>query len=1070
MKKRKLRLIMPLILFFAYSALGFAQSTIQGEVLDGTTGEPLIGVSVEIRGTSTGTITDVDGKFSLQIGKNETLEISYIGYQKSAVNVKPGNPFVRVKLVEDSQQLDEVVVVGYGVQTKKSVVAAVAVTKGEDLIKTGNLNSVSEALQGKLNGVITINTNAKPGDNAADIYIRGKSSWENTNPLVIVDGIERDMNDVDMNDIESISVLKDASATAVYGVKGANGVILLTTKRGENAKPKVAFSANFGFKQFTSKLDFADYVTSMKMYNEALANDKDWNINGVGKQIPQSTIDAWENAYATGNYGPYNDIFPQVDWWKEMIREVGVSQNYNINVSGGNDIVKYFTSIGYQNDGDNYKVEKQADFDPRYFYKRYNWRSNLDFKMTKTTTFSVDIAGKYGVRNEPTGANETNELFTPIIQTPTNKFPVKYSDGNWGEGETLGYNIVANANTRGSRTNKSFQGWYDAYLVQDLDFIVKGLSAKAMVGYNSTSSLVSKIVAGQVYGSNDFVSQTSVVRYYRPVDYSDSTVNPDGSITYKPLTPTRYPAGEIGNYPINVSYDNFNTYERNLTYEFSLNYKASFGDHNVSALGLFSRKINEKNIGTKARMDFPIYYEDWVTRVTYNWKERYLMEFNLAVDGSNKFARGRRFGTFPSISVGWRVSEEPFVKKWAGDKLSNLKLRYSYGQAGSDFGAIPFNYNDSFTSGGNANYGYMGNIQFGPLYSESQVGNPYGTWETATKQNLGVEVGLWNKLNLNVDLFNERRTGLLMPRRTLAAWVGVKTSAAVNLGETKNHGIDAELSWHDKIGKHFSYNAGLMVSASENRVIYKDDPPGLANYMRVEGAPINLQTRYLAVGNYGSIDDVFNYIQDTSAPEKVIPGDLVFIDFNGDGKIDVSDKAPVKELDYPLTTYSITLGCKYKNIGLSMLFYSPQGVWKLQQSNLLWDFPMSTIKAQPNTLDRWTPETANSTGVMRPPVHLTDATTATDKVNPSHNKPGGDESTTYSYADYSYFRLKNMEINYSVPKRILQKVNIDNCQFFANGNNLFTISKVDKRTDPETGGSGKYPIVKTYTVGLRLGF
>jgi len=1062
MKKKKLRLIMFLFLFFAFAVTGFAQSVIQGEVLDEASGEPLVGVSVVIRGTPVGVVTDINGKFSLQIEKNETLEITYIGYLKSTVNVKQGNPYVRIKLAVDLQQLDEIVVVGYGVQTKKSVVASVSVVKGEELIKTGNLNTVSEALQGKLNGVITINSNAKPGDNAAEIYIRGKSSWVNTTPLTIVDGIERDINDVDMNEIESISVLKDASATAVYGVKGANGVIVLTTKRGGISKPKVTFSANFGFKQFTTKMEFADYVTSMKMYNEAAANDQDWT-----KQIPQSTIDAWEYAYKTGNYGPYNDVFPQVDWWKAMIRPIGLSQNYNINISGGNDIVKYFASVGYQNDGDNYNIGKQADFDPRYYYKRYNWRSNLDFKLTKTTTFSVNIAGKFGTRNEPTGSNETNELFTPIIQSPTNKFPIKYSDGNWGEGEVLGYNVMANTATRGQRTNKSFEGWYDAYLVQNLDFIVKGLSAKIMVGYNSASSLVSTITNGQVYGSNAFESQSSIVRYYRPYDYSNPIVNPDGTITYPPLPGKRYPEGDIGNYPVNVSYDNFNSYNRKLTYEGSLNYKASFGDHNISALFLFSRKITDVNSGTGA-FAFPSYYEDYVGRVTYNWKERYLVEYNGADDGSEKFAPGKRFNYFSSISVGWRVSEEPFVKKLTGDKLSNLKLTYSYGTVGSDIGSDRFVYFDSYTSSGSANYGYLQNNPFGPLYSELSVGNPDATWETAIKQKLGIELGLWNRFIMSVDLFKEDRTGLLMKRRTLPAWVAVKNMPQVNIGGTKNHGIDAEFSWHDKIGKNFSYNAGLMFSTSENRVVYMDDPPDLPKYLRSEGTPIGLQSRYLVVGNYGSIDDVFNYPISTITSDKITPGDLVFIDINGDGKLDTNDNAPVKELNYPLTTYSITLGCKYKNIGLSMLFYSPQGVYKLQQSNLLWDFPMSNIKAQPNTLDRWTPETANATGVMKPAVHLWDATVANGNGS-SHNKPGGDQST-YSYMDYSYFRLKNMEINYSIPKKLLQKFSIDNCQFFANGNDLFTISKVDKRTDPETGGSGSYPIVKTYTVGLRLGF
>jgi len=1063
MKKRKLKLIMSMFLFFAFSVSGFSQSIIRGEVLDETTGEPLIGVSVAVRGTATGTATDHEGKFSLSIEKDETLEISYVGYLRTTVNVKLGNAYVRVKLSLDLQLLDEVVVVGYGVQAKKSVVASVVVTKGEDLIKTGNLNSISEALQGKLNGVITINTNAKPGDNTASIYIRGKSSWINTDPLTIVDGIERNLNDVDMNEIESISVLKDASATAVYGVKGANGVILLTTKRGGNERPKVSFSSNFGFKQFTTRMNFADYPTSMKMFNEAAINDQDWS-----KQIPQSTISAWEHAYATGNYGPYNDVFPQVDWWNEMIRPVGFSQNYNINVSGGNELVKYFTSIGFQYDGDNYIIEKQDNFDPRYWFRRYNWRSNLDFNITKTTVLSVNIAGKFGTRNESTGANETGELFTPIIQTPTNMFPIQYSDGHWGEGQALGYNIVANVNTRGQRSVKSFQGWYDVYLTQDLGFIAKGLSAKAMVGYNSHSDLSSQITAGKIFSMNDFQSQSSVIRYFRPYDYSKPTENPDGTISYPMLSEKRYPEGEIGNYPVSVSYDNFSGYGRKLTYELSINYKTSIRNHNVSALFLWSRKNNESSSGS--RMSFPTPYEDYVGRITYNWRERYLMEANLAVNGSNKFAPGKRYGAFPSIAFGWRISEEPFIERLSGRNISNLKLLYSYGSIGSDNGASSFGYFSGFHSGGSVNYGYTQNVSIGPLYNEEKIGDPNSTWETAIKQKLGIEIGLWSKLTLNVDFFKERRTGILMPRRTLPAWIAVGLPD-LNIGETKNHGIDAEFSWNGKIGKDFKYNIGVNFSTSENRVVYRDDPQDSARHLKLEGLPIGTQNRYLAVGNYGSIDDVFNYAQTAfagAAVNKVIPGDLVFIDFNGDGILNTNDKIPVKELNYPLTTYSLILGCKYKNLGFSTLFYSPRGVYKLQQANFLWDFPNSNVKAQPNTLDRWTPETANSTGVIKPPVHIWDSTGPSSNGN-SHNKPDGGDST-YSYMDYSYIRLKNMELNYSVPKRILRKASIDNCQLFVNGNNLLTFSKVDKRADPETGGSGSYPIVKTYTAGMRLVF
>ncbi|WP_297284905.1 SusC/RagA family TonB-linked outer membrane protein, partial [uncultured Bacteroides sp.] len=425
------------VIIFLLSQSGYAQQTItvRAKVVDSSDTRPLIGATVSVRGTSQGVITDLDGFFQLNVQPHHKLVISYIGYRKLIIDAKEASKAGTIALSSDSEELDEVIVVGYGVQKKASTVASISTTKGEDLLKGGNLTSVSEALQGKLNGVVAINSTGMPGENAATIFIRGKASWNGTSPLILVDGIERNMNDVDFNEIESISVLKDASATAVYGVRGANGVILLTTKRGSKQKPKVTFSANMGFKQMTTKLDWADYITSMKMYNEALANDNNWD-----KQVPTSTIRAWEQAYATGNYGPYNDVFPEVDWFDEITKDFGFSQNYNINVEGGMEKMDYFISLGYQYDGGNYNIDKQADFDPRYYYRRYNWRANFDFKLTSTTTFSANVAGNMGYQNKPSGSAN----FAKTFQAPTNIFPIKYSDGYWGDVSESGYNLIAN--------------------------------------------------------------------------------------------------------------------------------------------------------------------------------------------------------------------------------------------------------------------------------------------------------------------------------------------------------------------------------------------------------------------------------------------------------------------------------------------------------------------------------------------------------------------------------------------------------------------------------------------------
>lgn len=1057
MKNMKVKYLLALLLIVCSVFTGYAQQIIvKGQVWDEVLNEPLIGVNVSVKGTANGVITDVDGNFTIKALKNQVLIFSFIGYKDVEIVVKPNLNLSKVIMSESLQQIDEVVVVGYGQQKKASSVGAIATAKGEDLLRVGSVTSVSEALQGQMPGVTAINTSSKPGADAADLFIRGKATWGNASPLVLVDGMERNFNDVDVNEIQSISVLKDASATAVYGVKGANGVILLTTKRGSNKKPVVNFSANFGFKQPTTKLEWADYPTAMKMYNEAAANDGMWD-----KIIPESTIAAWQHAYETGNYGPYNDYFPQVDWWDEMVGNFGFQQKYNLNISGGTERMSYFASVGMLNDGDIYNTKKQAEFDPRFYYKRYNWRTNFDFKLTKSTLLSINIAGKMGYRNQPGYRNADNGdsyIFNPFIQTPTNLFPVKYSDGEWGSDLQGDGNIVAQMNNQGQRSYKSFQGFYDFILKQDLDMITKGLSVKATVSYNTYSERESNIFRARIYGIDDSAaSKNGIIRYYREYDYSNPIVNADGTIDYPMIREERFPDWQMEEErPIGASNDNFKNYGRKLYYEIALNYQRSFNDHNVTALAVFNRKITDSTSGST--MAFSSYEEDWVGRVTYNWKERYLMEVNAAYTGSEKFAPGKRFGFFPSFSVGWRISEEPFMKKIQEEWLTNLKIRYSYGEVGSDKGAPRFNYIQLFESGGNVTFGKNQNVTYGPLYTEGKLAYHDATWETATKQNLGIEMTLWGKLNASIDLFKEDRTGILMSRNSSAPWMGTGLPS-VNIGKTKNHGLELELGWNDKIGKSFTYFAKFNFSTSENRVVFKDDPNRLDDYLKAAGKPIGYNTKYIVSGNFSSIDDIFNYTQSgiTNGPQnKLIPGDLIYMDYNGDGVINEKDMAPVDNLNYPLTTYGLTLGFTYKGFGVNALFYATTGVYKEQIGDFLWDFPKGNIKAQPDTQNRWTASNANATGIIRPSVHL---------VNDYNT-----QSNTYSYTDHSYLRLKNLEVNYAFPKSWIKSMHIASCQLYVNGNNLFTISKTDNRRDPETQNSQVYPIVKRYNVGVRLSF
>ena len=1024
--------------------------SIKGQIVDAKSNEPLIGVNITVEGTSNGTISDVDGHFTLTATPDAVLKISYIGYREILLKVADLKKDAIISLEEDSKQLEEVVVVGYGVQKKVTSVGSITQTGGNELMKGGSVNSVSEALQGKLNGVVAINSSGMPGDNEVKMYIRGKSTWDNTDPLVLVDGIERNMNDVDMNEIESISVLKDASATAVYGVRGGNGVILITTKRGTDTAPVINFSANYTFKSPTTSMKLADHVTAMQAYNMAMANDASWD-----KLIPQSTIDAWSRAYAEGNYGAYNDVFPYVNWWDELITG-GFTQNYNINIRGGTDYMKYFASAGYQGDGDIYDLKKNDDFDPRHTYKRYNWRSNFDFNFTKSTKLSINIAGSMGYRNK---SIDNDSPFNRILTESTSDHPIMYSDGNWGDDEEK--NPVANMNLGGAKLRKTFQGWYDASLEQKLDFITKGLKVAAKVSYSSSSTTNTDVYRG---GGSADQALKSIVRYHRVYDYANPVVNTDGTITYPMIEDKRLPTSESVPLPPGVTmWDGLDAYTRRFYYEFSVAYNRSFNDHNVSALALVNRKIYDERYteNNTQYMRFPNYNEDWVGRVTYNWKERYLTEMNISYTGSEKFARGERFGLFPSFSLGWRLSEEPFIKKSIGKVLTNAKFRYSWGKVGSDAGAKRWNYIQQFTSDGNITLGTDASGQiWGPLYHEGDVANLNSTWEKSTKQNLGIEIGLWNKLDITLDLFDEKRKDILMEPQTTSFITGAKFNA-LNIGSTKNHGFELELHYNDKIGSDFRYHVGFTLASSENRVVFRDDPVNGPNHLKEAGKPFGHQNRYLAVGNYETIDDVFNNAQTGSinsvAPGQVVPGDFIYIDFDSNGILNGQDKVAVDELNYPLHTYGLNLGFDWKGLSFSAMFYAPTGVYKLVNSVYSASFKSGKINAQPDVMNAWTPETANTSGVRAPALHLT-----------NDGAFNGTEST-YRYQNFSYLRLKTMELGYNLPKKWLKTVGLKSLQVYVTGNNLLTWWGGDDRIDPE-GEQAKYPILRSFTSGVRVSF
>lgn len=1029
-----------------------AQVIVTGTIVDEFE-EPIPGVSVLERQTTKGTVTDLDGKFSLEVAQDAILEIRFLGYKSTEINIaQDSRTNFEIQLQPDVSDLDEVIVVGFGEQTKQTLVGSVGTVRGEDLLRVGSVNTVSEALQGALPGLTAVMDNGKPGSDAAELFIRGRSSWnsDSQRPFTLVDGVERDINQIDPNEIESISVLKDASATAVYGVRGANGVILITTKRGKSGKPQFNFTSNFGIKEPTARQTNADYLTAMDMWNEAATNDRNW-----GQLIPQSTIGAWTENF--DSRGPFNPYFPEVNWFDELLG-TGYEQTYNLNARGGTEFVKYFVSLGYRNDGDIFQTVPQEQFDPAFGHERYNWRSNFDFDISPTTRLSVNFSGNYRTRTQPgyriDGGGEDGfgqpEFFNRIFQAPVNAFPIRYPDGFYGESVSGEHNMIMSINEGGQRTYNYYQGFYDAQLNQKLDFITKGLKFTGAINYTSFSNYERQILRSGIAGSG--FNLIDVIRFNREYDYSQPIENADGTVSFPLLSEIRYPDDDRQVGPISSNLPGLFAYNRRLNYRFQFDYKRKFNDHTLSGSALMWRQVDT------GRGGFPAKREEWVGRANYYYKDKYLFEANATYSGSEKFAPGLRFGFFPSMAAGWVISEEPFVKALIGNWLNFLKVNYSFGIVGSD-GGPRFQYAQTFDRlNNNVNFGFNNLTPFGPRYVEGTPANPNSTWETSTIHNFSFKADLLDRLNLSVELFDEAREGILMQRRTQPSFFGTADIATGNIGSTKNRGYEIEIGWNDRITQNLNYYVNFGTAYSENRTVFRDDPRLLADYLKEAGKPIGWESRLLTGGNYNSLDDIFNAPTPIHgiAQGNLVPGDLMFVDFNGDGQSDVNDQVAMKNVQYPWRTFNLNFGFTYKNLGVNALIYAVTDVGYVFPNLMYWDFNNGFINAQPNTLERWTPETASPGQTVRPAVHLAN----------NHNTT----NSNLLFVDGSYIRLKNAEVNYKLNLNYLKRVGIQNFMVYVNGNNLLTWSYLDDRIDPETRGTSTYPIVRRYNLGLRASF
>ncbi len=1025
------------VLLFSYSLGLFAQGvSVRGKITD-TYNEPVIGANVVVEGDpSLGTVTNIDGEYQLSnVPNNSTLIISFIGMTTQYVQVD-GTSVVDIVLEDEVDILEEVVVVGFGQQKKESVVGAIAQTSSKELVRTGGVTSLGQALTGNLPGVVTMTSTGKPGEEDPEIRIRGVSSWNSGDPLVLVDGVERPMSSVDINSVESISVLKDASATAVFGVRGANGVILITTKRGQEGKANVDINVSTTMKTHSKLPELRDAYDALMIRNRVIENELGYKPEAWSYYQPQEVIDKYRWPANQEEYERY----PNVDWVDELLKSFGTSYNANVNVSGGTKHVKYFTSVDYTHEGDIYKTfENNRGYETGFGFDRINVRSNMDFSLTNSTLLKVNLSGSHAVKKGTNYANYENLVWAAFYGISPDSFRPKYSDGSFGyyhpnptqasvnSMEYLSVNGVGYTTT--DRLNTDFT------LEQDLGFLVKGLKAHARLAFDNSFQEVNR----GIDDTNDWEDDPH--KWIDPEtgnEYTDVTVDGNNKFDYQNNIAWMTGAGEV---------DNWHTYRR-MNYSAQLNYLRTFNSHTVGLMGNFSRE--EYSTGSK----LPFYREDWVFRTTYDFRKRYMLEYNGAYNGSEKFGVENRFAFFQSGAIGWMISEEPLIKGLDLYWLDMLKFRASYGQIGDDNIKGRWLYMDTWGYGGAFNQALTGIEPTRSPYTwyyEEQVGNPNVHWEVATKRDIAVDYAfLGGALAGSVDFFKENRTDILLEgaKRSVPSYFGV-TAPTANLGEVETKGYEIELRWNKNLDKNWRLWGNVFYTHSENRIIEADDPMFKPEYQKLANKPIDQTNSYIDHGYYNNWDELYGSTAHDALDDGRIPGNYVILDYDADGIITSFDNVPYAFSGLPQNTVNSQFGVDFKGWSFFVQFYGVNNVTRY--------VGLSSLGGVRNTVfnegSYWSKDDTNADVPL--PRWGTQASGYTNGTRFLH--------------DGSYIRLKNAELSYTFTNEPwMKRAGLTSLKVFANGNNLFLWTKMPDDRESNTGGNTAYPTQKRMNFGLRI--
>ncbi|MCC4213631.1 SusC/RagA family TonB-linked outer membrane protein [Leeuwenhoekiella parthenopeia] len=1016
------------------------QVAVSGTVVSADDGLPLPGVNVIVKGQSgMGAVTDFDGKYTINAPSSESvLVFSFVGF-KTAERRVGSNTTIDLQMATDENALEEVVVVGYGQQKKESVVAAIVQASGEDLERAGNVPNIGSALAGNVPGVITTSSTGLPGAEDPQIFIRGLSTFNGGEPLILVDGIERPMNTVAISSVESISVLKDASATAVYGVRGANGVILITTKRGKSGRAVLRARLNTTVKAASKLPGKKDSYDTFLVRNQAIENELSIRPESWGAYMDQEIIDKYRFPANLAE----SERYPNVDWDDALFRDFAPSYNANLNISGGSEFVKYFAGADFQYEGDLIKeYNNSRGYQPGFNFNRFNVRTNLDFQLTPTTVLKVGLSGSYGVRKTPWNFNGNQYVYwIAAYSTPPDIYLPQYSDGTWGYDAPSGGgegNAIRNLAISGVQYLTTTQLQTNFTLEQKLDVIAKGLT------FNGTIALDNTFVEAN-RGVNDLFN-----------DPQEKWIDPTTGIetfrrTYDANTGFDYAQGvrwtaQGGGVNNGASY-------RRLFYQTQLNYTTTIEDkHDVTAMGLFNR--NEYATGSI----LPFYREDWVFRTTYGYDNRYLIEYNGAYNGSEQFAADKRFAFFSSGGIGWNIMNESFMEK--ADFINNLKLRASYGQIGDDNIGARFLYLTAWGYGGRSRLGVTGEqAEESPYvwYYEDSVGNPEVSWESVKKTNIGLDYGFFNNaISGSIDYFSDDRVDVLIRDRAIPDYFGTEAPVA-NLGRVKNEGYELVLNLNHNFTPDLRVWADLNMTHAENVTIDRDDAELAPAYQKREGYAINQARTFIDNGFYNNWDELYGTTPHNTNDSQKLPGGYQIIDFNGDGVIDDFDQTPYGFAGAPQNTYNATVGFDWKGFSAFVQFFGANNVTRQvvfnslgNQNNIVYDEGSYWSKDNTNAdapVPRWV------------------------------STPNGASNGSRFFYDGSYVRLKNAEVAYTftADSKLLKTFGFDSLRLFLNGNNLYIWTKMPDDRESNFAGTGwasqgAYPTVKRFNFGLNITF